>query len=225
MMSIKNDWYTAFSREKLLLWRQSSHLINGFCFFLLVGLVYQIMLGPALEMPQAIGAIVLWVLTLLAILLIAEGWLVADMQSGFYDLWRSQGRSLWILFAVKLLCQWGVIAFFLLVFGPLVGLQLGIGAEYFKWMVSALILSSLGMVCICGFGAAIVAGQSSSGLLMAVLVLPLNVPFVVFGAGVIIERLQTYQPWPLLMLLIALSLGTFLLVPPLMSLCVRIILD
>lgn len=225
MSSIMSDLRVAFQRERLLLRRQSSHLVNGFCFFLLVGLVYQIMLGADLVIPEGVALVVLWVLSFLSILLIADGWVVADIESGFYEFWLSQGRSLWLLFLVKLTVQWIVIASLFVIFSPLLCFQLGVSIVHIPLVMLSLFISSLAMVCLCGFGAAVTAGQASSGLLMAVLVMPLNIPPMIFGAGAVMEQMQSYNPVPILVLLAALSLAAILLLPPLMGFCVRIILE
>ena len=225
MTSIRNDIRVALSREWLLLRRQSTHLINGFCFFLLVGLIYQIMLGPNLVMPQGVGLCVLWILSLLSILLIAEGWLATDLKSGFYEIWLSQGRSLWLLFAVKLFMQWLVIAMLMLCFVPIVGFQIGIDMQYIPLTLLAMVISSLAMVCFCGFGVAVTAGQTSGGLLTAILVLPLNIPPMIFGAGAVMEQMQAYDYWPVLMLLTAISLGAIMLIPAVMGFSVKILVE
>lgn len=222
--SIVSDLSISLQREWVLLRRQSSHLVNGFCFFMLVGLVYQIMLGPIL-MPVEVALCVLWVLALLSILLIADGWLFTDFHTGYYELWVSQGRSLWLLFFAKMIFQWVVISILMAVFSPILAAQLGIAADVYPELVLALIISSMAMICLCALGAAVTLGQASSGLLMAILVLPLNVPPMIFGAGAILERLDGLNSLPVFMLLLALALGSILLVPPLMSFCLRIMMD
>ncbi len=225
MSSIISDLQVAFQRECVLIRRQSSHLINGFCFFCLVGLVYQIMLGPSLVMPAGIALIVLWVLAFLSILLIADGWVMADIDNGFYEFWLSQDRSLWLLFLVKLLVQWLVIASLFAVFLPILCFQLGLLSVDIPFVILSLVISSLAMVCFCGFGAAITAGQASSGLLMAVLVMPLNIPPMIFGVGAVMEQMQSLNSVPILLLLTAFSFATLLLLPPFMGFCVRIIVE
>jgi len=225
MTTLLDDLCMAYGREWLLLRRQSSHLINGFCFFLLIGLVYQILLGPNLVMPQGVTLTLLWVLSFLSILLIADGWLVSDLKNGFYELWMSQSRSLSILFFAKLSFQWIVIGLLLSVFAPLVGLGLGLDTALLWLTVASLVVSSLAMICLCGFGAVITAGQSSSGLLMAVLVLPLNIPPMIFGAGVVLESLQGYDSMPIFMLTVALSIASISFVPWLMSFCTKVLIE
>lgn len=224
MSSIANDLGVSLRREWILLKRQSSHLVNGFCFFMLVGLVYQIMLGP-IVMPVEVALCVLWVLALLSILLIADGWLTTDFNAGYYELWVSQGRSLWLLFFAKMAFQWGVISILMALFSPILALQLGLPSHIFPELILSLVISSMAMVCLCALGATVTLGQASSGLLMAILVLPLNVPPMIFGAGAVLERLDGLNATPIFMLLFALALGAIILVPPLMSFCLRIMMD
>lgn len=225
MSSISNDIQVAFARERVLLRRQSSHLCNGFSFFLLMGLVYQILLGPELIMPTGVALAVLWVLSCLTIIFVAQSCAEADIDNGFFELWLSQQRSLWLLFLVKMLFQWCIIGVLLAFFTPILCLQLGLSVTAMPMTMLSLFISSLAMLCFSGFGATVTSGQASSGLLMAVLVMPLNIAPMIFGAGVVVEFLQGVDPVPILTLLLAMSLAAMLLLPPLMALCVRIILE
>lgn len=223
MTGIWDDLKISALREWVLLRRHSSHLVNGCCFLMLVGLVLQVMLGP-MELSATIAVTLIWILILLSILLIAEGWLTMDYKSGYYEIWVSQGRSLWLAFIVKILSQWFVISLLLSVLSPILAMQLGVSLEVYPFLIAALILSCLSMISLCALGAVVTLGQSS-GLLMAILVLPLNIPPMVFGAGAIIEQLEGGQSMPVFLLLGALALAGVTLVPPLMSYCLRVMMD
>jgi len=220
---IESDWQLALRREVLLVRRQMGSWINGVCFFVLIGFVYQLLLGSGLELSSQLSISLIWVLALMSIMLVAEHWIKPDITSGYYDSWLGQGRSLHVLMVVKMLIQWLVNGGILALIVPLLAFQLGLEVRLVPWLMLSIFLGSLACMCFCGFGAVITAGQSQSGVLLSIVVVPLNLPPLIFGIGLVIAQAEDFNHVPILAVLIAISLLAIALLPFAMSFGAKIV--
>jgi len=177
-----HDFGLAWQREWLIWRRQYQSQFNGIGFFMTVGLLLTLTLANLTILPM-VGSCLVWMTSLLTVLLLAPAWFAQDVQSGYVDLWLSQGRSLWVFAMAKLILQWLVISPLLAILGVMLGWQLGLPGQQLLPLALGLWLASLGLVAQCGFGAAITAQQSQGAVLATVLIMPLTVPFMLFGVS------------------------------------------
>jgi heme exporter protein B len=176
---------TVFARDVALLLpggRRGGALLPVL-FFLAVAMLFPFAVGPAPELLRLTGGGVVWVAALLAAILPLERLLAADVQRGFFDQWALRGLSEEALVAVRLLAHW-------LSFGPPLmlaalpaALLLGIDAAALRTVELGLLAGTPGLAAVGMIIAAMTVGLRGGAALSGLLVIPLAVPLLVFGAG------------------------------------------
>ncbi len=155
----------------------------GVLFFLMVVTLVPFALGPDLALLSRIGPAVLWLGALLANLLGLDRLLATDHEDGSLDLIMTARVPLELAVAIKALAHWFTTALPLVVAAPLLGILLNLDA----WAIGAVALTLLAGTPALTFiglaGAALTVALRRGGLLLAVLVLPLNIPVLIFGVA------------------------------------------
>jgi heme exporter protein B len=190
--------------ELRLIKRRSQDTFMVIMFFILIAVLFPFALGPAAPLLERVAGGVLWVAALLALLLSLERLFANDWQDGGLEQWAQAPLALEWLVMIRLLGHWLSITIPLLCIIPLLGLWYHLPA----WPIFILCLSLLlGTPCLLmmgAFGAALILGARRSGLLVALIILPLYIPMVIFGAGSVESALTGGIVRPYLSLLAAL---------------------
>ncbi len=155
----------------------------GVLFFLVVVTLTPLALGPDLALLQRIGPAMLWLAALLANLLALDRLFAADHEDGSLDLILTGHAPLELVVTVKGLAQWLTTGLPLVVAAPLIGLFLNLDAKAAGALVLTLLVGTPGLTFIGLIGAALAVTLRRGGLLLAVLVLPLTVPVLIFGVA------------------------------------------
>ena len=172
-------------RDLLLAWRARADLLVALSFFLIVASLFPFGVGADPNQLRAIGPGVVWVAALLAVLLALPRLFDKDFESGVLEqlLLSPEPAVLWV--AAKIAAHWLATGLPLVILSPLLGtmyrlegMELGVLAG--GLLVGTPILSLIGAI-----GAALTLGLRGAGSLLALLVLPLFVPVLVFGAGAV----------------------------------------
>ena len=170
-------------RDLTLVWRRRGDAANPILFALIVVALFPLALGPEPEQLRRIAAGVVFVAILLAGLLALDTLFRSDYEDGSLEQLVLSPHPLSLLLACKIAVHWLTTALPLILVAPLLGELLHL-AEPLRWLLpSALLLATpllslLGAVCV-----ALTVGMHRSGMLLALLVLPLYVPVLIFGAG------------------------------------------
>ena len=157
----------------------------GLAFFLLVAVIVPLGVGPEPAVLARIAPGILWVGALLACLLSLDRIFALDYEDGSLDLLAVSPMPLEAVVAVKSLAHWLVTGLPLVVVAPVLGLLLNLEAAGYAWLVASLALGTPALSVIGAFGAALTVGVKRGGLLMSLLVLPLYMPTLIFGAEVV----------------------------------------
>jgi len=157
--------------------------LMGVLFFLVVVTLVPFAVGPDLALLKRIGPAILWLAALLASLLTLDRLFAADQEDGSLDLLVMSRAPLELVVAVKGLAHWLTTGLPLIIAAPLIGLLLDLdppaeGALVLTLLVGTPALTFIGLV-----GAALAVALRRGGLLLAVLVLPLTVPVLIFGVA------------------------------------------
>lgn len=173
----------------------------GLAFFLIVTVMVPLSVGPQAALLGSIAPGVLWLGALLACLLSLDRLLALDWEDGSLDLLATAPLPLEATVSVKALAHWITTGLPLVLAAPLLGVLLNLPVPGFKWVMISLLLGTPALSVIGTFGAALTVGLKRGGLLMSLLVMPLYMPTLIFGAevarrGAIGMDIQT----PLLML-------------------------
>jgi heme exporter protein B len=170
-------------RDMRLAVRVGGGALMGVLFFLVVVTLVPFALGPDLVLLKRIGPAILWLAALLASLLALDRLFASDHEDGSLDLILMGGAPLELVVAAKGLAHWLTTALPLLVATPLIGLLLNLDASASAALVATLAVGTPALTFLGLIGAAVAVTLRRGGLLLAVLVLPLTIPVLIFGVA------------------------------------------
>lgn len=174
-----------FKRELLLAFRQLHDLLNSLLFFILVCSLFPLSMTPDINILIAIGPGIIWVAALLASLLSLNRLFRIDYLDGSLEQLLLSPYPLSGLVFAKIMAHWLLTGLPLVIIAPLFALSLHLPTEVIKPLCLSLLLGTPLLSLIGAFGAALTVNLRNAGLLLALLVFPLYVPVLIFGAGAI----------------------------------------
>lgn len=185
----------------------------GLAFFLIVTVLVPLGVGPETGLLSKIAPGILWIGALLACLLSLDRIFALDFEDGSIDLLATAPLPMEGIVTVKALAHWLTTGLPLVLAAPALGVLLSLPQGGYVWVVVSLAVGTPALSVIGTFGAALTVGLKRGGLLMSLLVLPLYVPTLVFGAEVARrggEGLTVQTP---LLMLAGISFGAVALLP------------
>ena len=185
----------------------------GLAFFLLVAVLVPLGVGPDPATLAKIAPGILWVGALLACLLSLDRLFALDGEDGSLDLLATAPIPLEGVVAIKSLAHWVVTGLPLTLVAPALGLLLNLPTAGYSWMIAAFALGTPALSVIGAFGAALTVGLKRGGLLLSLLVLPLYLPTLIFGAEAIRRGAQGLDATTPLLFLAGISLASAALLP------------
>ena len=155
----------------------------GAVFFLILVTLMPFALGPDLRLLAKLGPAILWIAALLSTLLGLDRLFQADAEDGSLDLLAHAAPPLEAVVLVKCAAHWTTAILPLIVAAPLFGLMLAMDGPALALTTLTLAVGTPALTMIGAIGAALTASLRRGGLLMAVLVLPLSIPVLIFGVS------------------------------------------
>lgn len=191
-------------------------------FFLIVTVLIPFGVGPDTGILQEVASGVLWVGALLACLLSLDRIFQLDYEDGSMDLLVTAPLPLEGLVAVKAFAHWLTTGLPLTLLAPVLAVLLNLDPAGFPWLVVSLALGTPALSMIGTFGAALTVGLKRGGLLLSLLVLPLYVPTLIFGAETVRRAVDGFDNTTPLLMLTGITLGTIALLPFAAAAAIRI---
>jgi heme exporter protein B len=185
----------------------------GLAFFLIVTVLVPFGVGPEPKLLATIAPGILWVGALLACLLSLDRLLALDWEDGTLDLLATSPLPLEAVVSVKAVAHWIVTGLPLVLAAPVLGVLLNLPAPGYGWLLVSLALGTPALSVIGTFGAALTVGLKRGGLLLSLLVLPLYVPTLIFGAEAARRGADGLDPATPLLMLAGITAGTVALLP------------
>jgi heme exporter protein B len=185
----------------------------GLAFFLLVAVLVPLGVGPEPALLARIAPGILWVGALLACLLSLDRIFALDFEDGSLDLLATAPIPLEGVVAVKALAHWLVTGLPLTLLSPVLGLLLNLPVPGYVWLMLSLALGTPALSLIGAFGAALTVGLKRGGLLLSLLVLPLYVPTLIYGAEAVRRGADGQGALTALLLLAGITAGAAALLP------------
>ncbi|MBV8869610.1 MAG: heme exporter protein CcmB [Acetobacteraceae bacterium] len=201
------------ARELRLSLRHGADTLAATLFFLLAAALFPLAIGPAPETLGRIAPGIVWVCALLAALLPLDRLFGADAEDGSLDQLLLSGLPAAAIAAAKAGAHWLVTGLPLLVVAAPVAVMLRLPDAALPALLAGLLLGTALLSLLGATGAAIVLGARRGGVLLPLLVLPLSVPVLVFGAGAADAAAAGLSPRPSLLLLGALLAAALPLCP------------
>ncbi len=209
---------TAFTalilRDMRLSVRVGGGALMGALFYFVVVSMIPFAIGPDLNLLARIGPAMLWIGALLSTLLALDRLFASDHDDGSLDLLTMSGLPLELTVAAKAIAHWLTTALPLIVITPVLGLMLNVELSAMGYVALTLLAGTPSLTFIGLIGAALSVTLRRGGLLMAILVLPLTVPVLIFGVAAANAAIVGPAPFgPPFTILCALSLASFVLGP------------
>ncbi len=212
-------------RELLLTLRRRSEVATVLVFFVMVASLFPLAIGPEPARLRAIGPGVLWVGALLSTLLGLPRMFGDDYADGTLEQMLLSPTPFAWLVGGKIIAHWLVAGLPLVLLAPVLGLQFGLPPAALALLVGALLLGTPLLSLIGAIGAALTLGTRGGGALLALLLLPLYVPALVFGAGALAAQASGLDYSGYLSLLGAMLVVAMFLAPPAAAAAVRIAIE
>ena len=200
-------------RELRLALRSGGGAGLGLGFFLIVVMLVPFGVGPNQQILGLIAPGILWIGALLASLLSLDRLFQTDSEDGTLDILALSPMPLEQLVAVKAFAHWLTTGLPLVVMAPVLGLTLNLPEGAYLWLVASLVAGTPALSFIGAAGAAITVGVKRGGLLLSLLVLPLYIPTLIFGAKATSLAADGQDPMSAFSLMAGLTLFTIALTP------------
>ena len=185
----------------------------GLVFFLIVVALVPFVVGPETERLREIAPGILWVAALLAALLSLDRIFALDHEDGALALLATSPLPLEGVALVKALAHWLTTGLPLAFAAPVLGVLLNLAPSAYGYLLLSLLIGTPALSMIGSFGAALTVGVRRGGLLMSLLVLPLYVPTLIFGAEAVRRGADGLDATAALMLQGGITAGAFAILP------------
>jgi heme exporter protein B len=201
-------------RDMRLAVRVGGGALMGALFFLIVVTMMPFAVGPDLKLLARIGPAILWLGALLATLLALDRLFATDHEDGSLDLLMMGGMPLELAVAGKGVAHWLTTGLPLVIISPVLGLMLNVELKAMGVVALTLVVGTPALTFIGLIGAALSVALRRGGLLLAVLVLPLTIPVLIFGVSAANAGIAGPDPFgPPFTILCALSLMSLVVGP------------
>lgn len=177
-------------RDLLLVARRPAELINPLVFFVLVVALFPLGVSPEASVLSQAAAGVIWVSAMLATLLSLELLFKLDYDDGSLEQLLLAPYPAWSLVLAKVIAHWLVCGLPLILLSPLIANLLFLPTQAIPTLMLSLLLGTPTLSLFGAIGAALVTGVRGGGILLTLLILPLYVPVIIFGAAAVVAASQ-----------------------------------
>lgn len=172
-------------RDLLLAFRRRSDVLTTLFFFVIVVTLFPLGVGPEATLLRTMAPGILWVAALLASMLALGRLFALDFEDGTLEQMLLSAEPLTVIVIGKVIAHWLVSGLPLVLLAPLLAVQFDLPREsvlvlFFSLLIGTPVLSLIGSI-----GAALTLGVRGGGVLISLLVLPLYIPVLIFGAGAV----------------------------------------
>jgi len=212
-------------RDTLLVARRPGEVLTALFFFVIVVSLFPLAIGPELNLLRRIAPGILWVAALLATLLGLQRLFSADYADGTLEQMALGPQPFALLMAGKVLAHWLTSGLPLVLVAPVLGILLDLPVDALVILMVSLALGTPILSLIGAVGAALTLGVRGSSVLLSLLVLPLYVPTLIFGAGAVESHMAGLGATGHLAILAALLSLALFFAPWAVAAALRIALD
>lgn len=178
-------FFALLRRDLTLAYRHRSELANPMLFFVITVSLFPLGVGPEPSLLKVLGPGVIWVAALLATMLSLDGLFRSDFDDGALEQMVLCPHPVSVLVLAKVLAHWLVTGLPLLILTPLLAVLLQMPAQAMIMLVATLALGTPVLSLVGAIGMALTVGLKRGGLLLALLVLPLYIPVLIFATSAV----------------------------------------
>lgn len=206
-------FWSVVQRDLRLALRQGADLAMVLAFFVIAASLFPLGVGPDPAVLGRIASGVVWVLALLSVMLSLDRLFHNDYQDGALELLALGPQPLFLVVLAKVVAYWITTGLPLLLLAPVIAVMLNMDGAGFVALVAGLALGTPTLALIGAAGAALSLGARRAGLLIALLVLPLFIPVLIFGVSAVDAAINGFPIRPHLLLLAAMMTAALPLAP------------
>jgi len=216
-------WIVA--RDLTLAWRRRADVLSTLFFFVIVVSLFPLGIGPETQLLRQVAPGVVWVAALLASMLSLGRVFANDYQDGTLEQMLLTPQPLYLVVMGKVLAQWLMSEVPLVLIAPLIGVQFDLAPDTLLVLFVSLLIGTPILSLIGSIGAALTLGLRGGGVLISLLILPLYIPVLIFGAGAVYFSVTGLSPAANLYLLGAFLVVSLVFAPWATSAALRISLE
>lgn len=224
-MSITSAMQAVFSRDVKVYFRSRSAWLNPLLFVLLAITLFALGIGPDPTKLATSAPGIMWVVALLGIMLSMDLLFRADFDDGSLEQLLLSPASLYFNVIAKVAAHWLVTGLPLIIATPLFVIMLGLSSTILPTLALGILLGSGILSFLGAIGAALTVSLRSGGLLIALLILPLYTPVIIFGARMIQDAIDGWTVVPALAMLSGMLLAAIVLAPLAIAAALRFSID
>jgi len=213
------------ARDLILAWRRRSDVFSTLFFFVIVVSLFPLGIGPETQLLRSIAPGVVWVAALLASMLSLGRMFANDEHDGTLEQLLLTPQPLYLVVLGKALAQWLVSEVPLILVAPLLGMQFSLPSDTLFVLVVTLLIGTPVLSLVGSIGAALTLGLRGANVLIALLILPLYVPVLIFGAGAVDASINGGEVAANIYLLAALLVVSLVFAPWATSAALRISME
>ena len=218
-------FWAVVQRDLVLAMRRKTEVITAVFFFVVVAALFPLGIGPEINTLRLVAPGILWVGALLASMLSLGRLFAADFADGTLEQMALSPNSLSVLVAAKILAHWLLSGLPLVLLAPVLGLQFDLTEEALWTLTIGLLLGTPILSLIGAVGAALTLGVRGGDVLLSLLILPLYVPALIFGAGAVQAEMSGLGAAAHLSILAAMALVAAVFSPWVSAASLRIALE
>jgi heme exporter protein B len=204
---------SVFKKDLALAYRQRAELMQPLMFFVLVITLFPLAIGPSPETLQRIGGGVIWVAAILSLLLGMERMFRDDFADGSLEQYMLSPTPLYMIVVVKVLTHWLMHIVPLFLISPLLALFLNLTFDMYVALMLTLLLGTPLISFVGAIGVALTVGLHRGGVLLALLLIPIFIPLLIFATSAIESASMLLPYYPQLAIIAALLLFSVALSP------------
>lgn len=184
-MSLLRAFLALLRRDLVIAFRRRSEMVNPLLFFVLVTSLFPLAVGSQPKLLSLMAPGVVWVAALLAALLSLDTIFRSDFEDGTLEQLLLSAHPVSVLVIAKVLAHWLITGLPLLLVAPVLGNFLGMPSQAMGTLMLSLAFGTPALSLIGAIGVALTVGLRKGGVILSLLVLPLYVPILIFGAGAV----------------------------------------
>ncbi|MES2675097.1 MAG: heme exporter protein CcmB [Pseudomonadota bacterium] len=182
---VNSPFWSTFRRDLMLVFRHKTDMVNPLVFFLIAISMIPLAIGPETTLLVRIAPGIIWVMALLATLLSLDNLFRSDFDDGSLEQLLIAPYPLFFSVLAKVTVHWLATGLPLTLLAPLLGVMLSLPASAFGALCCSLLIGTAAMSLIGAVGAALTVGLRKGGLLISLIVMPLYIPVLIFGASAV----------------------------------------
>lgn len=185
MTNSSSLFWATFKRDLTLAFRNKGDMVNPLVFFLIAITMIPLALGPEKTVLMRIAPGIIWVMALLATLLSLDNLFRSDFDDGSLEQLLISPYPLSLSVVAKVVVHWLATGLPLTLLAPLLGVMLSLPSTAFGALIWSLLLGTAAMSLIGSVGAALTVSLRKGGVLISLIVMPLYIPILIFGASAV----------------------------------------